>query len=68
MEDTAASGSPRPSELRIDEAAGITGLAYFIVACPKDVVMYDEAIRASEHAADFKLMEVAQLVFEASAF
>jgi Fe-S oxidoreductase len=67
MEDTAEGGSPRPSELRIEEAAGIGGLDYFIVACPKDVVMYEDAIRTSGHAAEMKLMEVAQLVFEASA-
>jgi Fe-S oxidoreductase len=66
MADTAEAGSPRPSEQRIDEAAGIEGLDYFIVACPKDVVMYEDAIRTSGHVGDIQLMEIAQLVLDAS--
>ena len=61
MQDTAVGGAARPSELRIAEASQIEGLEYFIVACPKDAVMYDDAIRASGRA-DIQLLEVSALV------
>ena len=35
----------RPSEQRIDEAVGLGGLDYFVVCCPKDVTMYEDAIK-----------------------
>ena len=66
MEDTAPVGSRRPSDQRIDEASAIPALDYFIVACPKDVVMYQEAISAAGTTTDLELMEVSQLVLEAS--
>jgi Fe-S oxidoreductase/nitrate reductase gamma subunit len=66
MKDTAEAGRQRPSEQRIDEATGLGDLDYFIVACPKDVVMYDDAIKTSGHAADIELKEVSQLVLEAT--
>ncbi len=36
----------RPSENRIKEALAIDGVQRFIVACPKDKVMYTAAVQA----------------------
>jgi Fe-S oxidoreductase len=66
MNDTAPTGSRRASEQRIDEATAIGGVDYFIVACPKDVVMYDDAIKTSGHAAEIELKEVSQLLLEST--
>lgn len=66
MADTAAPGSTRPSHDRIREAMGLGALSYFVVACPKDVVMYEEAIVATGHAGQLKLREISELVAEAA--
>jgi Fe-S oxidoreductase len=58
-------GSARPSVQRIDEAIGLGSLDYFIVACPKDVAMYDDAIKTSGHAEHIQLKEISELVSEA---
>jgi len=65
MPDTAEKGSRRPSEQRIDEAVALGGIDLFIVACPKDVVMYDDAIKTSGHEGSIELREVTGLVHEA---
>jgi Fe-S oxidoreductase/nitrate reductase gamma subunit len=66
MKETAEPGSRRPAEQRIDEATSLGDLDYFIVACPKDVVMYEDAIKTSGHAEAIELKEVSQLVLEAT--
>jgi Fe-S oxidoreductase len=55
----------RPSELRIDEAIALGGLDYFVVACPKDVTMYEDAIKTSGHQGDLELRELTELLLEA---
>jgi len=37
----------RPSESRIREAALLNGVTHFIVACPKDVTMYQDAVKTT---------------------
>jgi Fe-S oxidoreductase len=54
----------RPSESRIDEAVSLGGLDYFVVACPKDVTMYEDAIKTSGHQDELELRELSELVFE----
>ena len=66
MKETAEPGNRRPSEQRIDEARSLGDLDYFIVACPKDVVMYEDAIKTSGHADRIELKEVSQLLLEAT--
>lgn len=44
MEDTPT--GERPSENRIREALELGDVSYFVVSCPKDVVMYTAAIQA----------------------
>ncbi len=60
-----ASGTERPSENRIREAVGLGELDYFVVACPKDVTMYEDAIKTSGQADHIALREVTELVEEA---
>jgi hypothetical protein len=37
---------------------------YFVVACPKDVTMYEDAIKTSGHQGDIELRELSELVLE----
>lgn len=55
---------PRPSEMRIDEAVALGEIDYFVVACPKDVTMYEDAIKTSGHQGDLELRELSELVLE----
>jgi Fe-S oxidoreductase/nitrate reductase gamma subunit len=58
-------GQERPSENRIREAAGLADVELFVVACPKDVTMYEDAIKSSGHSDAMALREVTELVQEA---
>jgi Fe-S oxidoreductase len=60
-------GAERPSENRIREAVSVGELDYFVVACPKDVTMYEDAIKTSGHADRLQLRELTELVEEAFA-
>jgi Fe-S oxidoreductase len=64
MKELKPDGQPRPSELRIDEAAELGDIDYFVVACPKDVTMYEDAIKTSGHQGELELRELAELVWE----
>ena len=55
----------RPSENRIREALGLDGIEHFVVACPKDVTMYEDAIKTSGASGQIELREVTELVEEA---
>jgi Fe-S oxidoreductase len=57
-------GVRRPSESRIDEAVSLGRLDYFVVACPKDVTMYEDAIKTSGHQGELELRELSELVLE----
>jgi Fe-S oxidoreductase len=57
-------GVRRPSEQRIEEAMSLGSLDYFVVACPKDVTMYEDAIKTTGHQADIQLRELSELVLE----
>lgn len=61
---TDAPGCERPSENRIVEAVGLGDVDYFVVACPKDVVMYEDAIKTSGNEGRIELREIAELVEE----
>ena len=67
MKELAREGSRRPSEQRIDEAVALGGLDYFVVACPKDVTMYEDAIKTSGHQGEIELRELSELVLESLA-
>jgi hypothetical protein len=65
MKELKREDAKRPSEDRIDEAVGLGGIDYFVVACPKDVTMYEDAIKTSGHAGEIELRELSELVWEA---
>jgi Fe-S oxidoreductase len=67
MKELKAEDSPRPSEMRIDEAMELGGIDYFVVACPKDVTMYEDAIKTSGHQGEIELRELSELVYESLA-
>ncbi|UVK43838.1 (Fe-S)-binding protein [Mesorhizobium sp. AR07] len=52
----------RPSENRIREALDLGDVAYFVVACPKDKVMYTAAIDALGVADTLKVVDIAELL------
>jgi len=68
MKEIAPTGSKRPSESRIDEAISLGNLDYFVVACPKDVVMYEDAIKSTNNSDNIELREISELVLEATGF
>jgi Fe-S oxidoreductase len=65
MKELRREGVPRPSEMRIDEAIALGGIDYFVVSCPKDVTMYEDAIKTSGHQGEIELRELSELVWEA---
>jgi len=67
MKELKADEAQRPSESRIDEAVGLDGIDYFVVACPKDVTMYEDAIKTSGHQGEIELREMSELVLESLA-
>ena len=64
MKDSRPPTARRPSEQRIDEAIELEALDYFVVCCPKDVTMYEDAIKTSGHGGQLELRELSELVLE----
>jgi Fe-S oxidoreductase/cytochrome b561 len=60
-------GQERPSENRIREAVGLPEVEIFVVSCPKDVTMYEDAIKTSGNAERIELRELTELIEEALA-
>ena len=58
-------GQERPSENRIREALTLPEVQLFVVTCPKDVTMYEDAIKTSGNAERIELRELTELVEEA---
>lgn len=57
----------RPSENRIREAVALgDDVAHFVVACPKDMVMYTDAVKTTGHEGRLEVVDVAQLVEKSS--
>ena len=61
-----SSESLRPSELRIHEAVGLDQPDLFVVSCPKDVTMYEDAIKTTGNSDRIELREVTELLREAT--
>ena len=58
-------GQERPSENRIREAVSLPDVELFVVSCPKDVTMYEDAIKTSGNAEKIELRELTELIEEA---
>ena len=55
----------RPSENRIREALGLGAIDYFVVACPKDLTMYRDAVKTSGSEGKIEVKDIADFVAEA---
>ncbi len=55
----------RPSENRIREAAELDGVGYFVVACPKDLTMYRDAVKTVGREDSLAVKDLIELVEEA---
>ncbi len=58
-------GQQRPSENRIQEALTLPDIELFIVTCPKDVTMYEDAIKTTGSQDKIQLRELTELIEEA---
>jgi len=58
-------GHERPSENRIREALELDGVELFVVSCPKDVTMYEDAIKTTGSGERLRLRELTELIDEA---
>jgi Fe-S oxidoreductase len=67
MQELKSESAQRPSESRIDEAVALGDIDFFVVACPKDVTMYEDAIKTSGHQGEIELRELSELVLESLA-
>ena len=61
MEDLPAHGD-RPAENRLKEAASLTAVETIVTACPKDIVMFQDAIKTTGLEGRFFVRDIAELV------
>ena len=64
MEDTAAQ-KERPAESRVREAASLPGVETLVVTCPKDLVMFQDAVKTAGLEDRLAVKDLAELVEEA---
>src|SRR3990172_1263524 len=55
----------RPGENRIREALNLDAVQYFVVACPKDVTMYRDAVKTVGQERSIEIKDIIELVEEA---
>jgi Fe-S oxidoreductase len=55
----------RPSEARIREAIDLDGVNVFVVACPKDLTMYRDAVKTTGNENRLVVKDLIELVYEA---
>lgn len=55
----------RPSEKRIEEAAALGGVRYFVVACPKDMSMFQDAVKTTGYEGAIVVKDIVETVEEA---
>ena len=55
----------RPSEARIREAVALDGVTAFIVACPKDVTMFRDAVKTTSNEEHLVVKDLIELVHAA---
>jgi Fe-S oxidoreductase/nitrate reductase gamma subunit len=67
MGDTRTPGVPTSAEQRIAEALEIPAVRFFVVACPKDVTMYRDAVKTSGNEGKIEVRDLGELVEEAVA-
>lgn len=55
----------RPSEARIEEAAALEQVQIFAVACPKDITMYNDAVKTAGYEGRLVVKDLVELVYDA---
>ncbi|MGC8989914.1 MAG: (Fe-S)-binding protein, partial [Verrucomicrobiia bacterium] len=55
----------RPAENRIREAMALEGVQTFVVACPKDLAMFRDAVKTTGAESRIVVIDIAELVAEA---
>lgn len=65
MEDTPGI-KERPSESRVREALALPGVTTLVVACPKDIAMFRDAIKTTGNEGKMVVKDLAELVLEAT--
>jgi Fe-S oxidoreductase len=63
MEETGV--RERPSEIRVHEAAQLVGVQIMVVACPKDIGMFKDAIKTCGLEDRLVIKDFVELVHEA---
>jgi Fe-S oxidoreductase len=58
-------GAEKPAQNRIREAAAIPGLDVYVVSCPKDLTMFEDALKTTGNEGKFVVKELIELVREA---
>ncbi len=58
-------GAEKPAQNRIKEAAAIPGLEVYVVSCPKDLTMFEDALKTSGNEGKFVVKELIELIREA---
>jgi len=64
MEDTEKIAE-RPAENRIREAVALEGVHTLVVACPKDIAMFRDAVKTTGYEGKIEVKDTAELVWEA---
>jgi Fe-S oxidoreductase len=52
----------RPAESRVKEAAGVRGVRTLVVSCPKDLVMFQDAVKTTQLEGALVVQDLVQLV------
>jgi hypothetical protein len=60
-------GKEKPAQIRMREAGAIEGLEVFVVCCPKDLTMFEDALKTSGFEGRFVVRELIELIGEALA-
>jgi len=55
----------RPAEVRIREALELPGVGFFVVACPKDLAMFQDAVKTVGAEDRLRVVDLGELVWEA---
>ena len=58
-------GADKPAHNRMREAAAIPGLQVYVVSCPKDLTMFEDALKTTGNEGKFVVKELIELVREA---
>jgi Fe-S oxidoreductase len=58
-------GSEKPAQNRMREAAAIPGLEVYVVSCPKDLTMFEDALKTTGNEGKFVVRELIELIREA---